>query len=110
MWPFRKRRLPPHIGPESVSWQAGDIAECLCSCWQTSSGNDPKAGARYIVSGVAYGVAVDGSARAFGLLLCGCGEDGYDVRVFRKVVPTFEEKRRADRAPGPTREKIGIRA
>lgn len=105
IWPFRRRRRPAkpqHIGPEAVTWQAGDVAECI-ACDRTQIAADPKKGGKYIVRGVMYGESIDGSVSAFGLLLCGFNECGYYVRAFRKVVPTFEEQKREDRAPAPTR-------
>ncbi len=85
MWPFKRK--PVHVGPTSVSWQPGDMAECINGVWPHPTGVDPKTGDRLMVREVIYGA--DSGLAAFCLRFFGpCTNSAYDTRGFRKIVLT----------------------
>lgn len=86
IWPFRKRRAV-HVGPTSVDWAAGDMAECIASKpWRNADGTEPKRGDRLMVADVLYGG--DGPFACFCLRFVGRTDCAFDSRAFRKIVLT----------------------
>jgi hypothetical protein len=93
-WPFRRKSKPkplPHMGPASVDWVPGDIAECVSDRWNPKAVAiagvlPPKIGDRLMVRQVQYGIDLTGCYTGFGLWFIGRGGIGYDAGNFRKIV------------------------
>lgn len=86
IWPFRKRK-PVHVGPTSVDWKPGDMAECVDGEWYPMHPADPKLGERLMVSDVRYGATRNGQYLKFWLIFIGKPE-AYQAASFRKIILT----------------------
>lgn len=87
IWPFRRRK-PVHVGPTSVDWKPGDMAECTQARWPVTGG--PTLGQRLMVSGVEYGSITLGSdvgCNTFALRFIGCPA-AWCSTCFRKIILT----------------------
>lgn len=92
IWPFRRKPKPPlpHVGPKTVDWKPGDMAECISSNWPMTADLEigPKVGERLMVTSVIYGPDVFGFMQGFGLMFVGYRRWAYDALAFRKTVLT----------------------
>jgi hypothetical protein len=86
IWPFRKRRKPVHVGPTSVDWKPGDMAECVRDTFHPPDVTDPKVGERLMVKAVSYKAGVLGEWE-FRLGFIG-RRHRFPARAFRKIVLT----------------------
>lgn len=118
IWPFRRKQSPPsppasptHIGPKTVDWVPGDIAECIWPgpWWHKDEiVAGPALGSRAMVVEVFLGSLSDGSPnQGFALRLVGMARGvGWNAVNFRKVVLTENGADRAVRADTPVRETV----
>jgi len=105
IWPFC-RRQPVHVGPTSVDWKPGDMAECVSSTWRAPTPSDPRAGQKFMVRDVRYAIGDGGGVSCFFLFFVGDVATAYDSRGFRKIILTDTG---ADRTVGkrvPVRAKV----
>ena len=111
IWPFRRKPARPvHVGPTTVDWVPGDIAECIDPGprWnETGVIPGPELGSRAMVVEVFLGCTDRGRTSAFALRLVGMPRgQGWASVNFRKVVLT---ENGADRVVGvdrPVRGKV----
>lgn len=85
-WPFRRKPAPPaHLGPTSVDWVPGDVAECVDDDWCSDlSGDDPTD--RHPVIGTrAMVIGIFPAGSQFYLVLAGF-PNAWNAEEFRKVV------------------------
>lgn len=93
IWPFRRKPDPPtHVGPATVNWVPGDIAECIdAGPWWDAKGEipGPELGSRAMVIEVILGTASGTNTSSFALGLVGMPRgQGWASTNFRKVVLT----------------------
>jgi hypothetical protein len=87
MWPFKRKPKRIHIGPQSIDWKPGDMAECIDGSWNRCPEGGPKTGDKLMVLDAMYGNVNDGVSSCFGLRFVGLREY-YNVEQFRKITLT----------------------
>ena len=101
MWnPFRRRRpeQPPEPPKDEQSWKPGDIAEAVKHMTKIVDGKSIEPGARFMVTDTTILDVPWGPDLYLGM----AGLDAWaQASCFRKIIPTFEEPKRAERAPAP---------
>ena len=103
IWPFRRKRKPVHVGPTSVDWKPGDMAECISDNWRYKDNPNPIVGGRFMVVDVKLLTDVSVGVSCICLTLIGYTQRGYDSSAFRKIVltDTGADRKVAKRAPNP---------
>lgn len=100
IWPFRRKPAPPaHLGPTTVDWVPGDIAECIDDDWFIMGTAEPPSFKHPVLGTKAMVLDVESKPHGFYLGLLGFPEL-WNAAQFRKVVLT---ENGADRVVGVNR-------